>query len=385
MNKLNISYEQQLMISQITALSHLRPNYSLPLIGTKESAKLLAELIEISGTQNLFAWLQNERGFFCAVLTLSLCLKVANHIRLSRQKLSHTQHQWAAVETPTLSELEEKQNILFGHLLEGTEEWPFYEPWSDALSDSYIQEQMRQTLRMVQEQANLISNPHPVFSQDNMREVFVLCDLLRLPKMIDPISWLQEERKDIIAYLTLSSLLEHILPPKRMILASSPTKSQQLHKPVLNIGDNFTINIQQFTNHELGFIIDISTHYTIPKELQSMSPDTHRDVPQRMINWKGFEYISDTNGYSYISQVIMHRAHTGGNKRRQENLTLVCWPPLETSSQVELILRTQPVILASYEVPIFLIEGRSVKTDTIVPRPGFIIAPQLQTHLTMHF
>ena len=381
MNEQSPIYEEQWMVSQIASLRHLRSDYSLTKPESKVATKLLTDLMLISETQNPFTWLQSERGLFCALLTLTQCLNLGRRLRLSQQKRIDTYQKWGTAQTTELTELEDKQNILYGHLLEGTEEWQSYEPWDDTLIEPHKQDLLRQALQNMQQQAHLLFHPRPTFSLQNRRDVFVLSDLLRLPPTIDPLSWLREERSDIIAYITFASLLDYILPPKRMIVASAPTNLQSLSNAIVQAGNDFEVTIQQVVNRQLGFTIDINVNYIIPKEMQELSSFSNEKLPHKMLNWKGFEHIEDTNGYSYVSQVLTHRRQILGKKRCQEHLTLACWPPLE--GPMELVLKTQPALFAVYEAPVFIIEGRPLHTDTIVPRPGILISSQLQTRLSV--
>src|ERR1019366_4975383 len=203
MNEQSPIYEEQWMVAQIASLRHLRAGYSLTIPKSEVAAKLLTDLMFISETHNPFTWLQSEKGLFCALFTLTQCLNLGKRLRLSQQKRIDTYRQWGTVQTTALTELEDIQNILYGHLLEGTEEWPSYEPWDDTLIEPYKQDPLRQALQNMQQQAHLSFDLRPTFSLQNRRDVFVLSDLLRLPSTVDPLSWLREERSDIIAYITL--------------------------------------------------------------------------------------------------------------------------------------------------------------------------------------
>jgi hypothetical protein len=302
-------------------------------------------------------------------------------LRLTQQKRIYTYKQWGTFQTTALAELEDIQNILYGHLLEGTEEWPFYEPWDDTLIETYKQDLLRQALQNMQQQARISFDRRPTFSLQNRRDVFVLSDLLRLPSTVDPLSWLREERSDIIAYITFASLLDYILPPKRMIIASAPTNLQSASNAIVHAGNDFGMTIQQVVNRQLGFTIDINVKYKIPKEIPILPSLSNEERPYRMLNWKGFEHIEDTEDHSYISQVITHRRQIIGKKQCQENLTLVCWPPLE--GPTELVLKTQPSMFATYEAPVFTIEGTTLHTASMVPRPAILIRSQLEAHLSV--
>ncbi len=382
MNYQNSIHEEQLMVEQLAALNHLPPGFSLPLPESKVAAELVTSLRLISEMQNPFTWLQNERGAFCAWLTLTLCLKLGERIRLSRERFIDTHQRWSAAQTTTSTGLESMQNNLFGNLLEAAKAWPSYELWDDTLVEPYQQDQLRLTLQDMQRQAALPSNPHPPFSVQNRRDVFVLCDLLRLPMTTDPLSWLLEERRDIIAYITLASLLDYILPSSRMIIANPPTDLLSSSPMLLHAGNSFEVKLQRVENRQLGFTIDLDVRYIIPKQQRSFLSHQSAEEPDRFLRWEGFEHIVDTNGHFYISQIITHRTQTIDNKRCQGNLTLVCWPPL--TEPTELLLQTRPVVLALYEAPVFMVEGRLIHTQSTVPRPSVPIDTELQAHVIIY-
>lgn len=382
MNYQNSIYEERLMVEQLIALNHLSLGFSLPLPESKVAAELVTSLLVISEMQNPLTWLQNERGAFCAWFTLTLCLKLGERMRLSREKLIDMHQRWSVAQTTIPTELEGMQNNLFGNLLEATKAWSSYEPWDDTLVEPYQQDQLRLTLQDMQRQAALPPNLHPTFSVQNRRDVFVLCDLLRLPTTTDPLSWLLEERRDIIAYITLASLLDYILPSSRMIIASFPTNLQSSSSILLHAGNSFEVKLQRVVNLQLGFTIDLDVCYTIPKQQRSFLSHQSAEEPERFLRWEGFEHIVDTNGRFYVPQVITHRTQMIDNKRCQGNLTLVCWPPL--TEPTELLLQTRPVSLALYETPVFMVEGRLIHTQSTVPRPSIPIDTELQARVAIY-
>lgn len=384
MSSQNMFYEEQWMMSQLNALRHLPPGCSLPVSGSHRAASLVSRLLTISVVENPFLWLQREEADSCAFVTLALSLNLGERMRLSHQKLTNTHLQWGAAQATAVHDLEEKQTFLYGRLLARTEAWPRFDPWDDAFIEIHEKTQLQHVLQDMQHQARLSSDPHPFVSQENRREEYVLSDLLRLPPTIDALSWLIEERRGIIAYLTAARLLDLVLPSKRMIAASSPLLLQSTLNLTLLVGNSLHVDLQRIVNRQTGFTLDLSAYYPIPREQQALVANHRDEDPHTMINWKGFERIEDTKGYSYLIQTVTHRAQTLRNKRRQENLTLACWPPLPLEETTELILHTQPVLFALYQAPVFTIEGRTMRVDTIVPRPAIVVADELSAHVVLH-
>lgn len=243
--------------------------------------------------------------------------------------------------------------------------------WDPQIFTSTGQQLLRTTLSSLQAKTH-VPLERPIFSNGNASAPLILADLLRLAPQEDPVTWLRAKRLQEVMYCLMDFLLEDILLASHAL--QSPIVIETLHPNSKGIAHDFAVTVTTMTFHERGTAIHFDVEFVLPT-LPSHGAGHPKQT--RTIMWDGFETAFDAAGNHYLMQGIQKAIAQSRGKKRQEDLVMMCWPPLPPHGT--LTLQTAALELSVYErVTVEETPGKLIDIGQGAPRPPIRIGHALE-------
>ncbi len=269
---------------QLRTLRRLPTDTRLYLPVRREERQLLHHLVRLPDDTDPLQSLQGDLGGVTARTALHSMLeelRSRSHVQRRARRLG---------EIP-----EESEQLLLGHLWRLPKDAaPFSRLRKDVVaSETELWEVLRQ-VRALRGLPPVASFPLQV-SKGSDR---VLVDLLQLPEHINPVEWLQDTHRELIAWYVLRNLLCATAPPRGLAAGDAIGKPLHRLRPRVVIRDDnrVRVSVDRVILSSHGFLVDLNVWLSAESEVQA-SDTLYRDLV-----WLGFDRVSDNRGYHYLLQ-----------------------------------------------------------------------------------
>lgn len=290
-----------------------------------------------------------------AVFALSLVLNLAVQLHQNAERVARLGGSIDSLTQLVVTDQLARWTRLFGHLLTQDEPLAISPVYTAHNADLTTSRQLLSVLAELRRRSRLKSEVIPVLSVQEPGLQTLFADLLRIPKDIDPIRWLQEERGTIIARNVLEYLIRQIIPSPGRFQTERGVQTHPSIRPKKKLRvRNLSVGVRQIDFYENCFVVQLDALiYT-----RSALKPSHTSF----VRWEGFERVVDNHGYHYLTQIV-DRSGSHQLWWWKEQITLLCWPSIEDADA--LILQSQPTALARYKFPTL--------SDNIIPLPSPIL------------
>ncbi len=321
--------------AQIECLRRLPPGTEVQL--EREGYGFLWEtLSSLPASADPFRWAASTGVSQFALLTLQQCLEEAEHLLRGERQLR--------LEGFPLPPLPESLGRLCARARE-------MEPWNVA-SPSAADAEAR--IRVLADAADVPRTRFPDASRGEPRSVPLLVDLLRLPRDVSPLQWLQEERAAACALRGWDSLVNRVRPlPEELLVSGTAAPSVRLHGNASS--RDIKVIAEKVTYFRHGFALRLTARVRVPQSLRR----GHLGWAQ----WEGFDQAIDDRGYAYL--VRESRVHSRGRNRFrswEETIMLVAYP--SPTGAKEIVWRSQSALA--------LLNRVSKDTADVTPGAGLL-------------
>lgn len=327
---------------QLRAMRHMRSSVLLARPTGQLAQRLLDDLLRLPDHYDPSHWLQQEALQSTTLLALGLLVDSATQLKQNAAHLRRLQNMSALSREPILIN---QYAGLFGELLSASNwDTELTTLWAEKLTDRAVDEDLLMQLEHLRHQSNLPVEISPQRSLLEPGYQTLLADILRLPATYSPLQWLQEHRSVLCSHLVLSYLIHKVCPSPDFLQDKLVVRPALHPKAHLHIKHRLSIRIQKVEFFEQSFAIHMDVRIYTPRE-RVLPQNLRQTLP---LQWEGFNRIIDDRGYYYLTHVSNCRI---SNQLWwwSEELTLLCYPSVENAH--ELILESQPLVLAKYGIP----------------------------------
>lgn len=330
----NPIFNVRLLRNQLVAMRRLPPGTQLPQPTADDERQLLSDLVRLADDVDPLRWLQVERGPLTARVLLREELQRLKSRVVGRQRISESG--WTIPPEQRMP-------------LCGLENLP-----ADAVPFVRIEEQpdaapevllsvLRQ-LRALQDSSGCPAPP--VASTDKQEQLeHLIRDLLSLPDDVDPLRWLQTDRGDLAAVVTLGRVLKQCLPSPTLEVGTA----RHVVRPrrVLRTRNLSWVKIDELVVGDKSSTIAL--HGWLCGQHESRAAGEERFL----WTWLGFDHIIDNHGYHYI--VYSREVHTGsgvfGWRWSREHLRMSFYPSLASNTTAVTFI-SKPMIVGASSIRI---------------------------------
>lgn len=326
----NPIYNVRLLRDQLVAMRRLPPGTQLPQPTADDERQLLSDLVRLADDNDPLRWLQVERGPLTARVLLREELQRLKGRVIGRRRISESG--WTIPPEQRMS-------------LCGLENLP-----ADAVPFVRIEEQpdaapevLLSVLRQLRAlRDSLVCLAPPVASTDKLGQLqHLLCDLISLPDDVDPLRWLQTDRGDIAAVVTLGRVLQKCLPSPTLEVGTVLNVVRP--RRVLWAHNRSCIKIDELVIGDKGSTIALCGW------LRGQHGSHAPDVERFLWTWLGFDHIIDNHGYHYI--VYSREVHTGsglfGWRWSRQHLRMSFYPSLALNTTAITFISKPMIVEAS--------------------------------------
>lgn len=274
------SYRERRLGQHLHALRHLPPNARLSPLPDPAEQQMLDDLLNLPDAVDVLRWLRDERGSVIARIALREELRHLERIVVGMRRAEQAGREVDGERHGTLTE--------YAQIAQGLAPLPSLEE-RDWVSSEGLRSILRQYQQLGHQPATLSSEA----SRDAREQL--LYDLLQLPVTRDPLHWLEAERGDLAASISLESILATVLPSG----LSREIPGVRIRRPrgILRAPRGLHIVIDELAFGPQAF--SLVAHLRISGRMVLPPPGAGRLT----LTWLGFERVQDDRGYSYVPEV----------------------------------------------------------------------------------